>query len=455
MVITRRRLTAVALAVTTTAALGTSLTVPSVAAAAKAPVQVGLFGSQDPTYDGAFRQSLGLLAFAAVGRTPPAESVTWLLGQQCTDGGFQAYRPDVSVACTKSDPATYSGEDTNSTGIASVALRAIGSTAAADKALAWVLASQRADGGFPYFVGGDSDANSTAVVLFASNADGRKPTDVTKGGVSAAAFLQSLQVGCTGVATDGDGGFAFQDYGTGLTDNDAASVQATLALTGASLPLAAQKVGTTVPRATCAPAAAAVAATTAELGAGHIARVLDAFGGAIPQFDFASGTRKKGTVSTGDTAWAALSLAAAGVGSAQLDAALATLATQTGVPLVKAVTGHAASAATDQPGLLGVVALAGLAGGASSTSIDSAVTRIGATMRTAPASATPSPTPTTSTSDPATASPTTTSTSTTGNGGLAPTGTSPMTAVLGGLGGGLVVLGLLALVTTRRRGVHA
>jgi hypothetical protein len=361
----------------------------------------------------------------------------------------------VSLACTRSDPATYSGEDTNSTGMASVALRAIGRTAAADKALAWVLASQNADGGFPYFVGGDSDANSTAVVLLASNADGRTPTGVTKGGISAAAFLHSLQLGCAGVATDGDGGFAFQDYGTGLTDNDAASVQATFALTGASLPLAAQKVGTTVPRETCAPAAAAVGSTPAELGAGHIARVLDAFGGAIPQFDFASGSRTTGTVSTGDTAWAALSLAAAGVGSAQLDAALATLATQTGVPLVKAVKAHAAAAATDQPGLLGVVALAGLAGGASSTSIDSAVTRIGATMRTAPAAVTPSPspTPTTSTSDPATASPTTTST--TGNAGLAPTGASPLTAALGGLGGGLVLLGLLALVTTRRRGVHA
>jgi len=452
VVTTRRRLIAVALAVTTTAALGTSLTVPSLAATAKAPVQVGLFGSQDPTYDGVFRQSLGLLAYSAADRTPPAEAVTWLLGQQCVDGGFQAYRPDTRVACTKSDPATYSGEDTNSSGIASVALRAIGRTAAADKALAWALAAQGADGGFPYFVGGDSDANSTAVVLFASNADGRTPASVTKGAVSAADFLRSLQLGCDAAATDGDGGFAFQDYGTGLTDNDAASVQATLALTGASLPLGARQVSADVPRQVCAPAPAAAGATPAELGAGHIARVLDAFGGAIPQFDFSTGTRTKGTVSTGDTAWAALSLAAAGVGSAQLDAALGTLATQTGVPLAKAAKARAFSAATDQPGLLGVVALAGHAGGAPSSAVDSAVTRIGATMRTAPAVATPTATSTTSTSDPATASPTTTST---GNGGLAPTGASPLTAVLGGLGGILVLMGLLALVGTRRRGAHA
>ena len=449
MVITRRRLAAVALTAVATAAVGTSLTVPSLAATAKAPVQVGLFGSQDPTYDGVFRQSLGLLAYSAADRTPPAEAVSWLLGQQCADGGFQAYRPDTKVACAKSDPAAYSGEDTNSTGIASVALRAIGKTAAADKALAWVLASQKADGGFPYFVGGDSDANSTSVVLFASNAAGRTPTTVTKGGISAAAFLQSLQLGCTGVAADGDGGFAFQDYGTGLTDNDAASVQATLALTGAALPLAARKVGVDVPRQACAPAAAAVGPTSAELGSGHIARVLDAFGGAIPQFDFSSGTRKKGTVSTGDTAWAALSLAATGVGRAQLDAALATLAAQTGVPFTTTSGARAASAATDQPGLLGVVALAGHAGGGSSTAVDAAVARIGATMRTAPAVATP--TPTSTTSDPATASPTSTSA---GNGGLAPTGASPLTALLGILGGVLVLLGAVALVATRRRGAH-
>ncbi|HSN07133.1 MAG TPA: prenyltransferase/squalene oxidase repeat-containing protein, partial [Candidatus Angelobacter sp.] len=210
--------------------LGTSLVSAPAAGAATAPVQAGLFGSQDPTYDGVFRQSLALLAYAAAHEPPPAQAVSWLLGQQCADGGFQAFRASTSVACAKSDPASYSGEDTNSTGIAAAALRALGRTAAADRALAWVLAAQNADGGFPYYVGGASDANSTAVVLLASNAAGRTPDSVRRGGVSAAQFLESLQIGCAGAATDDDGGFAFQDYGTGLVDSDTASVQATLAL---------------------------------------------------------------------------------------------------------------------------------------------------------------------------------------------------------------------------------
>jgi len=244
-----RRRTAAALVATATALLlGPSL-VP--AAAAASPLQAGLFGDQDPTYDGVFRQSLGLLAYAAVGETPPADAVSWLLGQQCPDGGFQAFRPVASDPCQKSDPIAYAGEDTNSTGIAAAALRAIGQPHAADRALAWAAGAQNSDGGFPYFVGGSSDANSTAVVLFGTNTAGRPPASVAVGGVSAADFLVGLQLGCAGAATDDDGGFAFQDYGSGLLDNDAASVQAVLALSGAALPVTPRTVSTSVPRADC------------------------------------------------------------------------------------------------------------------------------------------------------------------------------------------------------------
>ncbi|MBI1376920.1 MAG: hypothetical protein GC157_05485 [Frankiales bacterium] len=484
MVVTRGRHRAGSAAAVLTAAAAVALAAslplaPAAQAATRsaAPVQVGLFGSQDPTYDGVFRQSLALLAYAAAGTTPPADAVHWLLAQQCADGGFEAFRADPAAACSPSDPATYSGEDTNSTGMASVALRALGHGAEADRALGWALAAQRPDGGFPYFAGGDSDANSTAVVLFATGSAGRTPSAVASGGPSAADFLASLQIGCDGAATDDDGGFAFQDYGAGLTDNDAASVQATLALTGAALPLAAATVSTDVPRQTCTPAPVATSDSPAALGAGHIARVLDAFGGAIPQFDYSTGARRPGTVSAGDTAWAALSLAAAGVGRTQLDAAIATLTTATGLPAAGLASGSAApstasgsstaaalaaphartaTASSDEPGLLGVVALAAHAAGAASTTVDAAVTRIGATMRTAAATATPTPSGTTASPSPSASGTHASPNDDPGDAAsLPPTGATPLTVPLGVGGLGLMGLGALVLAYGRRRGAHS
>jgi hypothetical protein len=55
-------------------------------------VQVGL-GTQDPTYDGVFRQSLSLLAFVA-GNVAPASSARQASG----------HRSDTSAPCTESDP---------------------------------------------------------------------------------------------------------------------------------------------------------------------------------------------------------------------------------------------------------------------------------------------------------------------------------------------------------------
>jgi len=430
-------------------ALGAALVPTASAGAATAPVQVGLFGAQDPTYDGVFRQSLALLAYSAADATPPPAAVTWLLEQQCADGGFQAFRASTAVACQQSDPATYSGEDTNSTGIAAAALRVIGRTAAADKALAWVLAAQRSDGGFPYFVGGDSDANSTAVVLFGTNTAGRAPSSVQKGGASAAHFLESLQIGCEGVATDDDGGFAFQSYGGPLVDSDAAAVQATLALSGSALPVKAGPVVVDAPRATC-PSSGSPTLTPAQLGAGHLARLIDAFG-AVPQFDFGSGNRIPGSVSTGDTAWAALSLAAVGVGRTQLDAALAAVTAQ---PLKAAsvrragTASPAATKATDQPGLLALAALATSAAGGDHSVVTGYVARLGATIRVAPAAASPTPSESGSTSASATSG-------TDASAPLAQSGPTSLTPALGAVGGLLVLLGTGAVASTRRRGAHA
>ena len=135
MVFALRRLPASALALTSAGVLAASsllllapagaATAPATPESATAPVPVGLFGSADPTYDGVFRQSLSLLAFVAAGQTPPSDAVTWLLEQQCADGGFEPFRADVAVACTASDPVNYTGEDTNSSGLAAAALIAV------------------------------------------------------------------------------------------------------------------------------------------------------------------------------------------------------------------------------------------------------------------------------------------------------------------------------------------
>jgi hypothetical protein len=225
-------------------------------------------------------------------------------------------------------------------------------------------------------------------------------------------------------------------------------VQATLALSGAALPVTPGPVSTDVPRASC-PSSASPALTPAHLGAGHLARLIDTFG-AVPQFDFGTGSRIPHSVSTGDTAWAVLSLAAVGVGRAQLDTALAALTTQ---PLKKAsvrVTGTASSSApraTDDAGLLALAALATSAAGGDHSALTAYVARIGATIRVLPAAG--SPTPSTS----ATSSPSTTS-----NGAVDPlahSGATPLSPALGGLGGLLLLLGTGTVLATRRRGTHA
>jgi hypothetical protein len=439
-----------ATALVATAALGAA------PASAAEPVQVGLFGTQDPTYDGVFRQSLSLLAYVASGQEPPAEAVTWLLDQQCADGGFQAFRSSTTEPCTPSDPANFVGEDSNSTALASAALTALGELDAAEGALGWLESAQNADGGFPYFLGGTSDVNSTAIALLATSAVGLAPSQVANGPVSASDYLVGLQVGCAGAPTDEDGGFAYADFSAG-TANDSATVQAALAITGASLPFVADPPSLDIPRADCpapttSPAAtasaaplapAAVAPSAAELAGGYIARTLAAYDNAIPELDFSTGERKPGTVSAGDTAWAVLALSAIGVGGDQRDAALDVLLAQVGGGAAK----QKAAVSSEAPGLLALASLAVVSADGSPATARALVARIGATMRTAPASSTPTPTPTSGTP---TATP-----SGTDAGGLAPSGASPLTPGLAGAGALLLVVGGLALGLTRRQGSHA
>jgi len=189
----------------------------------------GLFGSGDPTYDGAFRQALSLTALAAVGHTN-ADGVAWLLAQQCADGGFVAYRPDTTVPCPSVDPANFAGEDTNSTALSAIALHLSGEAAASDAAMTWLEGVRTAGGGFAYLgdAGLQQDANSTGMVALAFRTV-RGADDA--GAVTA---LASLQVPQSGDPLD-RGGIAFQD-GDPLFPDLMATTQAILGLAGQGLP---------------------------------------------------------------------------------------------------------------------------------------------------------------------------------------------------------------------------
>ncbi|MEZ5380820.1 MAG: hypothetical protein R2754_03375 [Microthrixaceae bacterium] len=162
----------------------------------------GLFGAADPTFDGAFRQGLALMALGSVGSGNPA-GAAWLSGQQCPSGAWVAYRDDTAAPCPATNPAAFSGPDTNSTAVALMGLQSQAATPAADP-VAWLLSVRTPQGGWPY-LGASSeapDASSTGLVLTALRTAGSADTQ-------GRAALLEFQAGCDGEAAD-MGGFFFQ-----------------------------------------------------------------------------------------------------------------------------------------------------------------------------------------------------------------------------------------------------
>jgi hypothetical protein len=191
----------------------------------------GLFGAQDATYDGAYRQSLALLALAAVGQTD-ADAVAWLKNEQCPDGGWMGNNPDQDAAsCPAFDFNTFVGEDSNGTALAAQALKALGVTPDFDP-LEFLADAQNQDGGFGFVPGFDSDANSTALAIQALIALGEDLGDWSAPDGTPYEFLLSLQLGNPPAGTAG--AFAFQPKGTA---NAYATVQAVPALAGKPYPI--------------------------------------------------------------------------------------------------------------------------------------------------------------------------------------------------------------------------
>jgi LPXTG-motif cell wall-anchored protein len=202
----------------------------------------GLFGSADPSFDGAFREGLALLALHAVG-VANAAGVAWLEQQQCADGSWTAFRPNTAVPCPAVDPATFSGPDTNSTALAVLGLHTQGATTAAANGVNALKAVRNAGGAWGFLARSDqaTDANSTGVVLEAL----RTVTGAADAqGITA---LLALQVDCTAAAAD-RGGIAFQpDTGGRLVPDTFATVQATPALAEVALPVTAGSITAGVP----------------------------------------------------------------------------------------------------------------------------------------------------------------------------------------------------------------
>jgi hypothetical protein len=202
----------------------------------------GLFGVQDPSFDGSFRQGLALLALHAVKDRITdlhvVEGIAWLAQQQCSNGLWESYRSNTAVACDNADPNTFTGPDTNSSSLAIQGLASWGYRPLQTQAVASLHASQSSDGGWPFVAapGQASDPDSTALTIQALIAEKQQPTQTTwsvAGGTPLGALV-NYQLGCTAAA--GDRGAFFFPGVSG--PNTLATVQAVPALLQKVFPVA-------------------------------------------------------------------------------------------------------------------------------------------------------------------------------------------------------------------------
>ncbi len=227
------RLASLILLARTTGGNPRSFGVPAVDLVARAQAMYGqvvpdFYGYQEP-WSSVQDQSLMVIALQAVGATPPAAAIDWIVDQQCIGGsnpqgslgGWQASRTttaNVLDDCGAPDPLSYSGADTNSTAFAIQALQYLGRTAPLASAATFLQGAQATSGpnagGFPFFAGGDVDANSTALVLQAITAMGQSPSMWSVGGATPLAVLQSFQL----LSPASDAGAFFASWNPGVPD---------------------------------------------------------------------------------------------------------------------------------------------------------------------------------------------------------------------------------------------
>ncbi len=147
----------------------------------------GLFGTKPQLKNfqaGVYDQGFALAALAAVGDTRGSTITagdSWLLNQQCPDGGWTSY--EAAYNPCNGSPADFEGPDTNSTALAIEGLSAQGDLggSAESNAHAFLVHAQDSDGGWGYepnsvSAPGSTDPDSTALVLQAILALGDSPT---------------------------------------------------------------------------------------------------------------------------------------------------------------------------------------------------------------------------------------------------------------------------------------
>jgi hypothetical protein len=223
------------------------------ATARKSGPDKGLFGVQDPTFDGAFRQGLALAALKAarVSAKDPrvVAGIAWLTRQQCKNGLWQAYRKP-KTSCPPANPSTFTGPDTNSTSLAVQGLAAWGQRPNRQTVLTSLRAIQSSDGGFPFVAAKNqtSDPNSTALAIQTIIGEKGSPTDTRwkKGTANPLTALGAYQLECTSP----DFG-AFWYPGTPTDANTFATVQAVPALAGKTFPIPLTTAGPMVPLTPC------------------------------------------------------------------------------------------------------------------------------------------------------------------------------------------------------------
>ena len=307
----RGRIAGVTAVAAVIAMTGAFVVAPSAVTAASAatstdPARIGLFGSQDPTYDGVYRQSLSLIVLDAAEAKIPTPAVKWLKRQQCDNGSFMSFRTDLGASCGP--------KDSNATALAVIALRAIGERPLARKAINWLIDQQKRSGGWEYTAGWGVDSNSTGLVIQALIAMKIDPTTVAKN-KNGLQYLRNLQLDCDSESVADRGALDYQKIPeVPLAANDFATAQATAALARETLPVGPSEASTDLPEFTCddGPQPTAV-----EAAAGYLGRTIDATGGYVPSFD--------DSPDYGSTANAVLSLVAAGYASNQIAEATETL----------------------------------------------------------------------------------------------------------------------------------
>jgi hypothetical protein len=112
----------------------------------------------DTTYGAnVITQALAVLALSNTvsGAGPDADAVSFLAGQQCTDGSFQ-----VAIGT-----CTAANSDVDATAYAAQALIAAGDHSAASQAVGWLVKHERSSGGWGETKGSAADANSTAIAV--------------------------------------------------------------------------------------------------------------------------------------------------------------------------------------------------------------------------------------------------------------------------------------------------